>query len=436
MLEAIESLGSVDGAAASGPIARRRPADPIRDGSRLTVQMADSLFDAQLAEPPSRPRRPLAARQGARLLHDRLGRPRGQRGGGRRAPPHRSRRCCTTGRAASTSLAPRRFARPASSAPGTCWPGCWRSPRNRSPAAATRCSGIPSSTSSRRRRPSPRTCRARSVSRSRSTGPGALGLPTRLVRRRDRRLLVRRRQRQPLHRPGCAEHRRLHARTTASRCRCCSCARTTAGASASRRPSGWVGGHARAPSGHPLRERRRQRSRRCLRHGAASSSTGCATQRRPAVLHLRTVRYLGHAGTDVESGYRSASSIARRPRARPAARHGPAAGRRRRRHARRAGRPLPRRPARRSAPSRSSSSTRRTLETRGRGDGAAVAPSAHERRVPVAVGRVDGRSPCVLRGQAARGGGRPHPRRERSTARWATCCRRRRTRWCSARTSA
>ncbi len=33
------------------------------------------------------------------------------------------------------------------------------------------------------------------------------------------------------------------------------------------------------------------------------------TSRRPALLHLRTVRYLGHAGTDVESGYRSASSI-------------------------------------------------------------------------------------------------------------------------------
>jgi 2-oxoisovalerate dehydrogenase E1 component len=42
LLEAIESI------AMSGPAARRRPADPIRDGSRLTVQMADALFDAQL----------------------------------------------------------------------------------------------------------------------------------------------------------------------------------------------------------------------------------------------------------------------------------------------------------------------------------------------------------------------------------------------------
>ena len=30
---------------------------------------------------------------------------------------------------------------------------------------------------------------------------------------------------------------------------------------------------------------------------------------RPALLHLRTVRFLGHAGTDVESGYRSATSM-------------------------------------------------------------------------------------------------------------------------------
>jgi 2-oxoisovalerate dehydrogenase E1 component len=32
--------------------------------------------------------------------------------------------------------------------------------------------------------------------------------------------------------------------------------------------------------------------------------------RRPALLHLRTVRYLGHAGTDVESGYRAPSALA------------------------------------------------------------------------------------------------------------------------------
>ncbi len=44
---------------------------------------------------------------------------------------------------------------------------------------------------------------------------------------------------------------------------------------------------------------------------AVRDAVGTArTQRRPALLHLRTVRYLGHAGTDVESGYRTTRAIA------------------------------------------------------------------------------------------------------------------------------
>jgi 2-oxoisovalerate dehydrogenase E1 component len=35
------------------------------------------------------------------------------------------------------------------------------------------------------------------------------------------------------------------------------------------------------------------------------------TTRRPALLHLRTVRFLGHAGTDVEIGYRSPAALAK-----------------------------------------------------------------------------------------------------------------------------
>jgi 2-oxoisovalerate dehydrogenase E1 component len=42
---------------------------------------------------------------------------------------------------------------------------------------------------------------------------------------------------------------------------------------------------------------------------AAELAEWVRTERRPAVLHLRTVRYMGHAGTDVESAYRSASSL-------------------------------------------------------------------------------------------------------------------------------
>ena len=43
-------------------------------------------------------------------------------------------------------------------------------------------------------------------------------------------------------------------------------------------------------------------------------------QRRPAVLHLRTVRYLSHAGADVETAYRTPQEIRADWDADPAAR--------------------------------------------------------------------------------------------------------------------
>ena len=57
----------------------------------------------------------------------------------------------------------------------------------------------------------------------------------------------------------------------------------------------------------PIRSRRAGRPRRARRR--RSGATG-----RPGFLHLRTVRFLGHAGTDVESAYRSAGRRAGRPR--------------------------------------------------------------------------------------------------------------------------
>jgi 2-oxoisovalerate dehydrogenase E1 component len=45
-------------------------------------------------------------------------------------------------------------------------------------------------------------------------------------------------------------------------------------------------------------------------HSAArEAADSVRRERRPALLHLRTVRYLGHAGTDVESGYRTPGAI-------------------------------------------------------------------------------------------------------------------------------
>ncbi|MEZ5249349.1 MAG: thiamine pyrophosphate-dependent enzyme [Ilumatobacteraceae bacterium] len=42
---------------------------------------------------------------------------------------------------------------------------------------------------------------------------------------------------------------------------------------------------------------------------AAELASFVRRERRPAVLHLHTVRFMGHAGTDVESGYRGAGAI-------------------------------------------------------------------------------------------------------------------------------
>ena len=71
------------------------------------------------------------------------------------------------------------------------------------------------------------------------------------------------------------------------------------------------------------------------------------SRRRPALLHLPTVRYGGHAGTDVESGYRSRGEHPCGPVAGSAAGDGPHVGRCRRGDAGRIGRAVPRRPRRR-----------------------------------------------------------------------------------------
>ncbi len=47
-----------------------------------------------------------------------------------------------------------------------------------------------------------------------------------------------------------------------------------------------------------------------VRAAAEEAAAFVRAKRRPALLHLRTVRYLGHAGSDVESGYRQPQHIA------------------------------------------------------------------------------------------------------------------------------
>ena len=76
-------------------------------------------------------------------------------------------------------------------------------------------------------------------------------------------------------------------------------------------------------------------------YDAAQAAASYVRERRaPAFLHLRTVRLGGHAGTDVESAYRSPAEIAADADARPAAGHRAAAGRVRCDERRRRARPV------------------------------------------------------------------------------------------------
>ena len=70
---------------------------------------------------------------------------------------------------------------------------------------------------------------------------------------------------------------------------------------------GRVGAHRAARD--PLRDRVRPRPGRGARGRARARRVGARAQRRPAVLHLRTVRYLSHAGADAEMAYRTPQAI-------------------------------------------------------------------------------------------------------------------------------
>ena len=160
---------------------------------------------------------------------------RSDRRGTRATPPSpprcvpRTRRCSTIAPVASTSHVPDRF--PATTASATCSPGCWRWPTSRSRAGATRCSATPTSPSSPRPRRSPRTCPERSVWRSPSDAPSGS-----VCRRRGPSM----RSRSARSGTPAPITRRRRARSTPRGTppikvflsHSCSCARTTAGASA------------------------------------------------------------------------------------------------------------------------------------------------------------------------------------------------------------
>ena len=156
---------------------------------------------------------------------------------------------------------------------------------------------------------------------------------------------------------------------------------------------------------------------------------------RPAVLHLRTVRFGGHAGTDVESAYRTAAAIradqARDPllaTARVLVEHGAATPAERRRA-------LPRRAGRRCAPRPTSSPSARRCATAAE----VIAPLSPRR--PAAVAERVACAAGARRAGAPSSAACPRTRARsrwpsRSTARSATCSPPTAVCSCSARTSA
>ena len=78
-----------------------------------------------------------------------------------------------------------------------------------------------------------------------------------------------------------------------------------------RTPTGWVDAdYAQRPRPRVLRGRRLRPGRARLHRRAQRRRVRPRERRKPAFLHLHTVRLMGHAGSDVESAYRSAAEIA------------------------------------------------------------------------------------------------------------------------------
>ena len=219
-------------AEAVAPLTRAPPA--IRRartrGHRADRRSVPRALRAPARQPAPRPRRPLAARAGPGLLHDRLGRPRGQRRGRRRAARRPTRRCCTTAPARSTCARPRRpGAGPTAAARRAARPGRrGRGADRRRPAQGVRPprpGGHPADLDDRL---AP-AARGRAWPSRIERGPRGSG-----VRRRawpDDAIAVCSFGDASVNHASAAgrvQHRRLTRPTRACRCRCCSSARTTA----------------------------------------------------------------------------------------------------------------------------------------------------------------------------------------------------------------
>ena len=380
---------------------RRLPAPRGAPRGRRRAARAARRADGQ---PLAGRRRPPDARDRRGLLHDRVGRPRGER-------RRRARRCdrrdpallhYRSGAFYLARGAPQRRAASAT-ASSTSRSASPRRATSRSPAAGTRSSATPTSPSSRRPRRSPATCPARSASPGRSAG--SAGLPAAAAHAAalaattpssSPRSATRRRTTPP--RPGRSTPP-AGRRTRASRCRCCSSARTTAWASRpGRRPAGSQAMFGGRP-GLEYRSRRRHRPARdrCDRRARPPSRPRPAAPGAAAPAHA-----CGSAGTPAPTSRRLPQRRARSPTTSPATRSPRrlrAVVARRGAVGRAGARALARRSAtgrrRRGGGPRAARAPRRLS-----GDEQVMAPIAPRRPEPVAALR----RPRAGRGRGARGG--------------------------------
>ena len=107
----------------------------------------------------------------------------------------------------------------------------------------------------------------------------------------------------------------VHGAPGRAACRCCSCARTTGWGISVPTPAGWVEAIAGRAAGPAVRAGRRHRSGRRVRRRRGARRARAREPASRSMLHLRTVRYGGHAGTDVESAYRDPAAAMRADRA-------------------------------------------------------------------------------------------------------------------------
>ena len=297
----IETVGGLPG----GP-ARPDPAAPVRPGSRLDGATLLGHLRRPGAEPAAGLRGAVDAAAGPRLLHDRLGRPRGQRRGGRGAAADRpGAAALPVRRVLLRPRAPGGRHRPGPRRPARGGRIRRRADRRRAAQGVRpRRAGHHPADVDDRLAPA---ARARRRAGHRPGGEAGRALP--VAARRGGGGLVRRRLGQPLDRRRRGQRRLPHRRTRASRSRCCSSARTTGSGSACRPRAG--GSRPPTASGPacgtwpPTAATRSRPTTRPPRRRALVRS-----RRRPVFLHLSVVRFLGHAGSDAEAAYRAPAELA------------------------------------------------------------------------------------------------------------------------------